>query len=166
MSPPNKTELLEELIRDIQDTSDQVHDLLKELNDSKIDLAVLKTELKNIVVCISDLTKIIRDENSDGLGIVARITILENSIKEVGAYIEQHKDVYVSIAVLEQKVSTLEEKVGTAHKIFENYIASVKTQNQVETNAKISGKWQMRAVLLTGILGIFGTIISFMLQNC
>ena len=166
MSPPSKTDRLDELIRDIEDTAEQVHQLLTELNDSKIDLAVLKTELKNIVVCVSELSKIIKDENHDGLGVIARLVIIENYIEQIRVYVESHKDVLVEVAVLQQKVSSLEIQVNKAYTTFENYHEAVRAKNNIDSVAKTTGKWQMKVVMITGIFGIASTIVAFFLQHC
>ena len=166
MSPPSKSDRLDELIRDIEDTAEQVHQLLGELNDSKIDLAVLKIELKNIVACVSELSVIIKDKNHDGLGIIARLVIIENYIEEIRVFIESRKDTLIEVAVLQQKVCSLEVQVNKAYTTFENYHEAVRAKNNIDATAKTTGKWQMKIVMITGIFGIASTIIAFILQHC
>jgi chromosome segregation ATPase len=159
----NKTELIEELIKDIENTAEQVHELLDELNNSKIELAILKNELKTIVENVKDLSQIIRVGNNDGICIISRMALVEHSIKEIKeqliteikANISEYKDVSVKAALLEQRV-------GSILKMFENY----NTKQQSKELAGTNGKWQLYVAMASGFLAIIGALLSIVIQHC
>lgn len=155
MTPITKNERIEELIRDIEETSEQVHQLLSELNESKIDLAILKTELKTIVESVKELSQIIRNENHDGLSISARIALIEQSIKAIWHVVGEYKEVSTEVAVLEEKITVI-------NKIIEMY----GNREQNINSAKILGKWQLYVSSMTGVLALIGVVLSYILQHC
>ena len=144
MSPTNNPESIDELIRDIEDTAEQVHEVLSDLNDSKIELAVLKSELKTIVENVKELSQIIRVGGGDGLCVISRIAIIEQAIREIKTQLIECKESATKVAVLEQgvsgiyktfdnyntkiqSVSLLEQKVNSILEVFNNY--NTKFQN-------------------------------------
>ncbi len=159
MTPTNKTELIEELIKDIENTAEQVHELLTELNESKIELAVLKTELKTIVESVKDLSQIIRSGSNDSICITSRVALVEQAIKEIKEQliieVKEYKDVSIKAALLEQRVNSI-------LKMFENYNTKQQSKDLTITN----GKWQLYVATLSGMLALIGVILTFFLQNC
>lgn len=140
--PPSLTKInngdghtLDEFIRDIENISDQVSDLLKEVREGEIDFAAIKTELKILCNDVKNLSSIIRDGNN-GQSLLTRVALLEQQLENI-------------------------EKEN--NKLDENKRAQQSSLVNIEVAEK-AGKWQLRVAMATGVLGLVASIITTIVQ--
>jgi chromosome segregation ATPase len=160
--PSREHIIFEEILRNFENTAEQVRRLLSDLNDSKIDLAAIKSEFTFIVENVKDLSSIIRD-NGDGHSILTRIALIEQSIKEIEEYIEkdnaEDKEYNARLVLVEEKIRSIQNITDSIYRVIED------RHNKEEELAvvKASGKWKLYVALATGTFGIIGTIITIII---
>lgn len=140
--------IVEEFIKDLEQTAQQVQLLLTEIRDSKIDAATIKSELNFLVENVKQLSTIIRD-GGNAESVLTRLALLEQSIKEIKDYITKDSaadsKLITRVALLEQKFDLLSSKKEAVSK----------------RNPKTSdGRWRLYIAIIT----IIGSIIIAMLQ--
>lgn len=135
--PPSLTKIngdahtLEQFIKDLEFTSRQVEDLLREVRGSELDFVSFKTELRILCDNVKELSTIIRDGDGDG-------------------------SLLTKFALLKQRVDTLEKDINKNHddkRVQQISLASIEV-------AEKSGKWQLRVSMIAGGLALIGTIAS------
>ena len=145
---------IEEFIKDLEQTAQQVRKLLDEINSSKVELASIKTQLSFILDNVKDLSHLVRDGN-DGPSLLTKIAILEKAIEEIKKYIakdmEEDKDIITRVALLENKISEMQPKIDKI--ILEEYDETKKIEEK-------SNKWKLYAIVIGGIFAITSSIIS------
>lgn len=139
--PPSPTKnnidqaLLDQFIRELENTSEAIEKLLNTVQDSEVDLAAHKTELRILCEEVKRLSAIVRGDG--GISLITRVAILEQRIQEL------EKD------FAERKIEEKSERKS----LVEVQLAEKK------------GKWEVYSLLATGILGIIGSIVSIVLAN-
>ena len=73
--------IIDEFIKDLEATANQVQELLTEIRDSKIDLATIKTEFKFVAENVKQLSALIKDCESGS--IMTRLAVVEVSLAEI-----------------------------------------------------------------------------------
>ncbi len=131
----NNGDIYDELERDIEATSDQVKDLLKEIQDGHVSFAELKLHLKVLSEIVTELSSILRDSKG-GQSLLTRV------------------------ALIEQKIDASNKGLDKIEKILEKHIDEEDRDNNLEKNAKNLGKWQIRVALLSGAFGLIASIIA------
>lgn len=136
---PNKSNidqlLLDQFIRDLENTSEALEKLLDLVQESEVDLAAHKTELRILCEEVKRLSSIVRGEG--GVSLVTRMALLEQRMAEL------EKDWQ------EKKHHEKEER---------------KSMVEVQLADK-KGKWELYTILVTGILGIIASIVTVISQN-
>lgn len=143
MSPPSSrmnngdAQLIEKFIKDLDATSDQIQKLLDTVRLSELDFAAIKTELRILCENVKDLSRILR--GGDGsVSIVTQVALLEQRIKE-----------------LEEDVKDLEDsgQEDNGTRVSQKSITDI-------VLADNQGKWQVKAALATGIIGLLAQVAS------
>jgi flagellar biosynthesis component FlhA len=143
---------IDEFIKDLEHTAQQVQELLKEIRDSKVDAATIKAELKYLVENVRELSAIIRTGGESG-SVLTRLALLEQSVKDLKKYVSKDTDAgsetNIRIALLEQKVDIL---------ISKKDIITKKKPDDPE------GKWKLYIAIASGIFTLLGSIAAALLQ--
>lgn len=146
MSPSNTrisngdAQLIEEFIRDLEATSDQVQKLLDTVRSSELDFAAIKTELRILCENVKDISFLLRD-GEGGNSVITRIFLLEQRLKEL------EKDF--------EKTNQKEKDSETSNqKSFTDIILADK-----------QGKWQMKIAMATGIIGALTSIVTMIANH-
>jgi len=132
--------LIEEFLRDLESTSEQVQKLLDTVRSSEVDFAGIKVEIKLLYDNVKELSLLIRGDGSDR-SLVTKIALLEQAVKELQKTVSE-KDVRQSVSSLPQISPSNPQAV-----------------------ANDAGKWQLRVALVTGILSLIATIASALLTH-
>lgn len=74
--------VIDELIKNLEATTDQVHLLLEDIRDSEIEFATIKTELHIFVDNVKQLATLIQETDS-GQSLLTRLALVENAIEEL-----------------------------------------------------------------------------------
>lgn len=85
--PPSLTKINDEFLRDLEEVSDQVSSLLREVRNSEVDFAGIKTELRVICDSVKELSTIIRG-GEKGISLLTRVALLEQQLEQL----EKHDD--------------------------------------------------------------------------
>lgn len=80
---------VEEFIKDLEATSDQVQKLLDEVRESEVDFAAIKTELRILCERVKELSAIIRD-GEGGISLLTRLALLEQKFTQLEKILEKH----------------------------------------------------------------------------
>lgn len=137
---PNKTSnfdqaLLDQFLRDLESTSEVLEKLLDQIQESEVDLAAHKTELRILCEEVKRLSSIVRGEG--GVSLITRMALLEQRMTELEKDWQEKKH---------------EEK------------ADRKSMVEVQLADK-KGKWELYTILVTGVLGIIASIVSLVVRN-
>lgn len=127
--------LIDEFIKDLEATSEQVQKLLDTVRASELDFAAIKTELRILCENVKDISSLLRD-GEGGVSLITRITLLEHKAKELEKNIEKKED---NARTTQQSLAEIEI-------------------------ADKTGKWQMRTALATGIIGLLASAITLIFQ--
>lgn len=126
---------IEEFIKDLEATSEQVQKLLETVRNSELDFAAIKTELRILCENVKDISSLLRD--GDGkVSLVTRVVLLEQKIYN-----------------LERDIDRKDSHNKTAQQSLADIVVADKT-----------GKWQMRTALATGIIGLLASAITIIVQ--
>lgn len=127
--------ILEQFIRDLESTSEALEKLLDQVQESSIDLAAHKTELRILCEEVRRLSNIVRGEG--GISLVTRMALIEQRMQELEKDWQEKKH---------------EEK------------SDRKSLVEVQLADK-QGKWKVYTLLVTGVIGIITTVVTFIVQN-
>jgi hypothetical protein len=134
-----------------------IKDLEKTIQESKVDLASIKTELEFIIDTIRDLSKIIR--NGDGSSILTRVAVIEQSVKELKEYAAQDSKIgtesVTRIALIEQRLEYLGKLITNKYQ---------KKDNGKVKEIKESGKWKLYAIIASGIITATASALAILLS--
>ena len=128
-------QMIEEFIRDLEATSEQVQKLLDTVRASELDFAAIKTELRILCENVKDISSLLRD-GEGGVSLVTRIALLEQKVRELEKDIE--KDI---------------DKKGEVERVTQKSLTDIILADK-------NGKWQMRIALATGIIGLLTSVIA------
>lgn len=128
-------QMIEQFIRDLEATSEQVQKLLDTVRASELDFATIKAELRILCANVKDISALLRD-GEGGISLVTRVILLEQKVKELEKDIEKDSD-----------------------KKAENERVTQKSLTDIVLADK-NGKWQMRIALATGIIGLLTSVIA------
>lgn len=127
---------IEEFIKDLEATSEQVQKLLETVRSSELDFAAIKTELRILCENVKDISSLLRD--GDGkVSLVTRIVLLEQKLHN-----------------LERDMERKDSHSKTAQQSLAEIVVADKT-----------GKWQMRTALATGIIGLLASVLTLIVQS-
>lgn len=145
--------VIEEFIRDLEHTAEQVQELLIEIRNSKVDFVQIKTELKFLVENIKSLSSIVSG-SGDKSSVVTRLALVEQSVQEIKTYIaEDLKDdaaINTRIALIEQKIDDL----GKTHD----------TPIDKKSEADSVGKWKLYVTIAGGVFTLLGSVIALVVS--
>ncbi len=127
--------LLDQFIRDLESTSEVLEKLLDQIQESEVDLAAHKTELRILCEEVKRLSTIVRGEG--GISLVTRMALIEQRMIELEKDWQEKKN-----EDKEDRKSLVEVKL-----------------------ADKKGKWELYTILVTGVIGIIASIVSMIFQN-
>ena len=84
-------QIIEEFIKDLEATSEQVQKLLDTVRSSELDFAAIKTELRILCENVKDISYLLRDGDG-GVSLITKIALLEQKVKELEKDIEKDQD--------------------------------------------------------------------------
>jgi len=155
--------LIEEFIKDLESTAEQVQTLLEEIRDSKINFAAINTELKFLVDNVKELSSIVRDGDGSG-SVLTRLALIERSIEDLKEYTKKDSEDDVAlitrIALLEQKVETLTSYIENQKKKE----AENKSKQKAISETDKAGKWKLYATIATGIFTLLGSLAALLMS--
>ena len=122
--------LIEQFNRELSETTEVIEKLLDQVQEGQVEFAAVKTELRILCEEVRRLSSIIRGDN--GISIVTRQ------------------------ALVEQKMEALEQLWQEKRKEEKEERKSMVELSVVKTE----GQWKLYSILVTGIIGIVGSIIS------
>lgn len=136
--PPSLTKINDELIRELTGLSIQVADVLRQVRDRDSEV---ESSLKNLQLELRDIN---------------------NSIEMLNGQLQGGKDgpLLTRISLVEEKIMQLREFDKTTQQHHTNALT---TQSSIEV-AKVSGQWQLRVAIVTGILGGLSGLIVTLVQ--
>ena len=149
--------IVEEFIKDLEVTAKQIQVLLTEIQESKIDFATIKTELKFVIDNVQLLSSIIRGEGENG-SVLTRLSLVEQSIQEIKIYITKDAD---AGAAINTRVALLEQKIDALSK----YAEAKNKESGKKEEIIITSKWKLYITLASGTLAIIGSVIALILQS-
>lgn len=123
--------IIEELINDLVEINNQIEKLLDTVRASEIDLATFKTELRILCETVKDISSILKDGDG-GVSLMTRVALLEQKLKDF------EKDL---------------DKKAESERVAKSSLTDIAVADK-------TGRWQMRAVLVTGICGIIVSAIT------
>lgn len=141
--------IIDEFVKNLEAGTEQVKQLLININDSKVELATIKTELKFAINSVREL-----------LQLYTKVALVEEIATEAKDYINNSisRDITTSskIAQLEEKLNNIEYKLG---RIGDD----VKSSNADKTAMvvrKTTGKWQIYTALIAGGFSTLGWLVN------
>ena len=154
--------IIDEFIRDLEATANQVQQLLIEIRDSKIDLATIKAEFTFVVENVKQLSSLIKDGENGS--IMTRLAVMEVSLNDIKIELKNYiskdtkggNDLQTKVAVLEQKVTDIS-----------TYLDAIKTtkNNTPKTETiNLAGRWQLYVVIAGGVFTLLGSIIALIMS--
>ncbi|MAE84342.1 MAG: hypothetical protein CMB80_16495 [Flammeovirgaceae bacterium] len=156
--------IIDEFIKDLEATANQVQQLLTEIRDSKIDLATIKAEFKFVVDNVKQLSSLIKDGENGS--IMTRLAVVEVSLAEVKEELKGYisKDTEGG-ANLSTKVALLEQKLNDVS----TYVEGVKAKEEAskvpkEEAANTAGKWQLYVAIAGGVFTLLGSIAALLMS--
>lgn len=126
------------LIRHLESTTEKVAKLLDNFQDSEVEIAVIKNELKLWIENVKELTSLIQ-KTDDGTSILTRIALLEDAVENLS---KQLSDLLVIV-----------KNENSKH-----------IESPVLQAADKAGKWQMRVAMIAGGSALITSIITFLLN--
>ena len=181
MAPTNRrgakseNALLEEFTKDVENITEQVFLLIKDIQDSKLQFNRVNAELNHLVQNVKEISNIVRNDDSHKGSLLTRIALLEKSVEEVKMYVDRDTltdmELMTKVVVMEQKILVLERITKDLDKITKNL--SEKTNKPTEDSKKKiiekepeeSGKWKFYVTVATGIFTIIGTVLAVILES-
>lgn len=149
--PPSKSnnDHLDQFLREIETTSEQVQKLLSDVRDSEVDFSAIKTELRILCENVKDISGIIRG-GADGVSLLTRMALLEQSMKNLEDDFEKLQDNQKS-QFLQKQIEQNKPKEALDH----TEVALTESNN----------KWQMRTTMALAIVSLIGTILTTVLST-
>jgi uncharacterized protein involved in exopolysaccharide biosynthesis len=142
--------IINDFVKELEQTAQQVKDLLNELRDSKIDAATIRLELKFVVENVKELSSIIKDGDKNG-AVLTRLALLEQSVNYIKEYVEKDSsagnELNTRVALLEQTIESLLSK-----------------KEAISKKPAPEGKWKLYIAIAGGIFTLLGTIAAAILQ--
>lgn len=135
-------QMIEEFIKDLEATSEQVQKLLDTVRASELDFAAIKTELRILCENVKDISSLLRDGDG-GVSLVTRIALLEQKIKE-----------------LEKDIERDQEKKDGMDRVTHKSLSDIILAEKAEKAADTKGKWELRIALATGIISLLTSVIA------
>lgn len=151
MTPLNKIgngglHVLDQFLKELDATSEQVRRLLNDVRSSEIDFAKIQTELSLLCKDVRDMSNILRGGDK-GLSLVTKVALMEENVKD-----------------LEEKIEKLEAaKAALEKERHDNIRASMQSISEIHLAEK-AGHWQMKTAMVTGILSLVATGLNMLFQ--
>jgi len=157
--------IIDEFIKDLEATAEQVQQLLTEIRDSKIDLATIKAEFRFVVENVKLLSAIIKDGENGS--IMTRLAVVEAGLadikEELKRYISKDLDggakLATKVALLEQKLNDISTYVGEIKAKEE-----LRKKNSKAEEANTTGKWQLYVAIAGGIFTLLGSLAALLMS--
>jgi chromosome segregation ATPase len=140
------TQLLNRFITELDQTSITVEGLIHDVRASEIDLVKIQTELSSLCSNVKELSAILRGGEVN-LSLVTRITLIENALKDI-----------------ENDIRILQDSKADKGKL-ESYRQTLKSITEETSEAKVAdktGSWQFKIALVTGVVGVLGSIVTLL----
>lgn len=87
---------IQSLIRDIDDLSERLEQLLNDFRDNSVSFGSIKTELTILASSVKDISVILRDGGEGGNSLLVRVALLEQRISTMVDDIKDHDAIEVA----------------------------------------------------------------------
>ncbi|MHA2426423.1 MAG: hypothetical protein ACXADB_00085 [Candidatus Hermodarchaeia archaeon] len=156
--------IIDEFIKDLEATANQVQQLLTEIRDSKIDLATIKAEFKFVVDNVKQLSSLIKDGENGS--IMTRLAVVEAGLadikEELREYISKDTEGGTSLST---KVALLEQKILDVAACLEEIKKDKDEAKSPKTElANTTGKWQLYVAIAGGVFTLLGSIAALLMS--
>ncbi len=179
--------VINEFIKELEETAKQVHKLLEDINDSKVDFAEIKTELRILVNDVKHLSGLVRD-GDNGAGILTRIALIEKNIDDLKLYVEKDAtddvQLVTKIALLEQSLDKMNslvpvifkkiEKIETRSQNIDTRLVKLEEEKKAKEDKEKNdnelavidqtGKWKLYSVIATGAISLIVAITTLVIK--
>lgn len=155
--------IIDEFIKDLEATANQVQQLLTEIRDSKIDLATIKAEFKFVVDNVKQLSSLIKDGENGS--IMTRLAVVEVGLADIKEELKDYisKDTEGGIS-LSTRVALLEQKL-TEICVYVEDIRTKEINKAPKTEiANTTGKWQLYVAIAGGVFTLLGSIAALLMS--
>lgn len=147
-------EVLNEYIKDVEETTEQVRQIIKIIQENQLEFVQSKTEIKFLINSVKELSAIIKDGS-----LLTRLALVEKELEQIQNNLSEIKN-YINVDIkadgeIVTRVALLEQQV-------ENLLTK-KPENKKETGSE--GKWKLYITIATGTFTILGTIIAILLES-
>lgn len=144
---PNERKIIDEFIKELQKTADQIDHLLDEVQEQKIDASSVKTELRHLINQVQKISTVLLEDNSES--VLTRLALVERAITEIRRYVEKDTEfgnnAKIQLALIDQKLDNLKNL----------------PEPQVINS---EGKWRFYVAVISGLFTLIGTIIAAISQ--
>lgn len=155
--------IIDEFIKDLEATANQVQQLLTEIRDSKIDLATIKAEFKFVVDNVKQLSSLIKDGENGS--IMTRLAVVEVGLadikEELKGYISKDTE---DGTCLHTKVALLEQKLLDVCACLEKLETKGENKTPKTELANTTGKWQLYVAIAGGVFTLLGSIAALLMS--
>lgn len=152
--------LIEEFMKDLESTAEQVQQLLTDIRDSKLGFVEIKTELRFLIDNVKDLSSIIKDGGGSG-SVLTRLALIEKDLIDIKKYIVKDTDDDAAIAT---KIALLEKQANTNSQYVESQKNIVSKKTSGNSEASITGRWKLYITIAGGIFTLLGSIIALLIS--
>lgn len=155
--------IIDEFIKDLEATANQVQQLLTEIRDSKIDLATIKAEFKFVVDNVKQLSTLIRDGENGS--IMTRLAVVEVGLADIKEELKEYisKDTEGGTC-LSTKVALLEQKLLDVSACLEEMKKKEESKSPKTELANTTGKWQLYVAIAGGVFTLLGSIAALLMS--
>lgn len=155
--------IIDEFIKDLEATANQVQQLLTEIRDSKIDLATIKAEFKFVVDNVKQLSTLIRDGENGS--IMTRLAVVEVGLADIKEELREYisKDTEGGTC-LSTKVALLEQKLLDVSACLEEMKKKEESKSPKTELANTTGKWQLYVAIAGGVFTLLGSIAALLMS--
>lgn len=155
--------IIDEFIKDLEATANQVQQLLTEIRDSKIDLATIKAEFKFVVDNVKQLSILIRDGENGS--IMTRLAVVEVGLADIKEELREYisKDTEGGTC-LSTKVALLEQKLLDVSACLEEMKKKEESKSPKTELANTTGKWQLYVAIAGGVFTLLGSIAALLMS--
>lgn len=108
--------LINQIASGLSTTTDLIKGLSHELKENSIELAIIKTDLNNVIGDVNTLSKILKDGNGEA-PVLSRIAVIENTIDQTNKSIDDINQGNERVKAKVDDISNKLEKVTDNQKI-------------------------------------------------
>lgn len=147
-------EVLNEYIKDVEETAEQVRQIIKIIQENQLEFVKSKTEITFLIDSVKELSSIIKDGS-----LMTRLALVERELEQIKSYLIDIK------AYIEQDTKS-DSEVATRLALLEQQLENLITKKpDTKKDNGPEGKWKLYVTIATGTFTILGTIIAVLLES-